>query len=190
MDFRAVQEYLLNNDPQAIRLLYDDLGNRLFRLAYAIVRSKEVAEEIIGDVFLKVWQKRSEMASVENLRLYLYVTTRNCCFSYLRKTNSQPAAFSFEALYQPYYHFDKSPEELMITREILQTINETINNLPAKCKLVFKLAKEDGLKHKEIAELLDISIKTVESQMAIALKRIYATVTIQFPENRLIAQKK
>ncbi|MBX3239243.1 MAG: RNA polymerase sigma-70 factor [Chitinophagaceae bacterium] len=190
MDFKAVQEYLQNNDSRAIRLLYDHLGDRLFQLAYAIVKSKEVAEEIIGDILLKVWQKREEMAAIENLRLYLYVTTRNYCFSYLRKTTGRPKEFSFEEVYQPYYHFAKSPEELLITREILQTINQTINCLPAKCKLIFKLAKEDGLKHKEIAVLLDISIKTVESQMAIALKRIYSTVTIQFPGSKLAAQKK
>ena len=67
-------------------------------------------------------------------------------------------------------HFD--PEQLMITAEMVKRIHQAIQQLPPKCRLIFKLVKEDGLKYREVAELLHLSVKTIEAQMAIALRRI------------------
>ena len=71
-------------------------------------------------------------------------------------------------------HFD--PEQLMITAEMVKRIHQAIQQLPPKCRLIFKLVKEDELKYKEVAELLQLSIKTVEAQMTIALRKIHASI--------------
>ena len=65
-----------------------------------------------------------------------------------------------------------NPEQILITSELANRINATIAMLPTRCKLIFKLAKEDGLKYNEIAQLLNISVKTIDNQMAIAVKKI------------------
>jgi RNA polymerase sigma factor (sigma-70 family) len=67
-------------------------------------------------------------------------------------------------------YFD--PEKLMLTEEMMRQIKKAINDLPPRCRLIFKLIKEDGLKYREVAELLQLSVKTVEAQMAIALRRL------------------
>ena len=67
-------------------------------------------------------------------------------------------------------YFD--PEQLMMTEEMMRQIRQAVNNLPPRCRLIFKLVKEDGLKYKEVAELLQLSIRTIEARMAIALRRI------------------
>ncbi|HAN66119.1 MAG TPA: hypothetical protein DCQ34_07595 [Chitinophagaceae bacterium] len=65
-----------------------------------------------------------------------------------------------------------TPEQLLITSEALRKVEAEIQKLPARCRLIFKLVREDGLKYKDIASLLDISVKTIDNQMAIALKKI------------------
>ncbi|WP_315824758.1 sigma-70 family RNA polymerase sigma factor [Paraflavitalea speifideaquila] len=67
-------------------------------------------------------------------------------------------------------YFD--PEKLLMTEELIQKIRKAIEDLPTRCQLIFKLVKEDGLKYKEAADLLQISVKTVETQMAIAIRRL------------------
>ena len=86
-------------------------------------------------------------------------------------------------------YFD--PEQLMMTEEMMRQIKKAINDLPPRCRLIFKLVKEDGLKYKEVAELLQLSIKTVEAQMAIALRRLGKCmhVEIKTPQNRPALKK-
>ena len=67
---------------------------------------------------------------------------------------------------------------MLISVEIIQRINKAINDLPPKCRLIFKLVKEDGLKYKEVAELLHLNLKTVENQLGIALKKIHQAVRL------------
>jgi len=79
---------------------------------------------------------------------------------------------------------DATPEDLMISGEMLQGINRAINELPPQCRLVFKLVKEDGLKYREVAELLHLSLKTVENQMGIALKKIHSSILVYGPPKK------
>ena len=76
-----------------------------------------------------------------------------------------------------------NPENLMITNEAVKKIEFAINNLPLRCRLIFKLAKEDGLKYKDIANLLNISVNTIDNQMAIALKKIGSAINFEFSKN-------
>ncbi len=164
-----------NDDDIALRELYDYLGNNLFHLALAIVRSKEMAEEVVEDVFMKIWEKRKELAKLEQFRFYVYVMTKNVSRDYLRKYGNKKN-IDIDELSLPFYRVDATPEDLMVTEELIQQINKAINELPVKCRLIFKLVKEDGLKYREVAELLNLSTKTVENQVGIALKKIHAAI--------------
>jgi RNA polymerase sigma-70 factor (family 1) len=164
------------DDQQAYRELYTSLYSYLFGFAKTIVQSRESAEEVVSDVFIKLWERRKELEKIENLKVYLYVATRNIAFNYLdkQKRNSTNSIDDVEA---EFTSIDFDPEQMLITADMLALIQKAIDQLPPKCKIIFKLAKEDGLKYREVAEVLNISIKTVENQLAIALYKIGTAVS-------------
>jgi RNA polymerase sigma-70 factor (family 1) len=144
---------------------------RLFRFCFSIIHQKESAEEIVNDVFLRFWERRNEVPPVGNPRLYLYVSVKNRASNYLRDNPSFPTIEITERCDQ-YIRFDTNPETLLLDAEARLMIQAAINRLPPRCKLIFSLIKVDGLKYKEVARLLDLSVKTVEAQLAIALRKI------------------
>lgn len=185
---RQLQRRLSENDEAALKDLYDAYADKLFHFAYAIVHSKELAEEVVEDVFIKVWQKRSHIVTIESLVLYLLVITKNISNNYLRKY-SRKKNICLDELSLPYYYINASPEDLLITSETLQCINKAINELPPKCRIIFKLVKEDGLKYKDVAALLNLNIKTIENQMGIALKKLHTSVETLLPAKQSSVKK-
>jgi RNA polymerase sigma-70 factor (family 1) len=181
IDIVEIQLRLAQGDESAFRKLYDHYSPRLFQFAYAIIHSREVAEEIVADVFLQIWQKRVRVGSLGNLNWYLHITTRNISYSYYRKSNRRKS-FDFDEAVLSYYQVHATPEEILIGQEVLQVINQAINELPPKCKLVFRLVKEDNLKYREVAELLHLTPKTVENQMGIAVKKIHEAIRRRLPQ--------
>ena len=186
---QELQARIATGDEMALSSLYNAYADKLFHFAYAIVHSKEMAEEIIEDVFIKVWQKRSHIATIENFIFYLFVITKNISCNYLRKYNRNKS-ICLNELSLPYYYINVSPEDLFITSETLQGINKAINELPPQCRIIFKLIKEDGLKYKDVAALLDLNIKTVENQMGIALKKLHASIEKLLPAVKKLPLKK
>jgi RNA polymerase sigma-70 factor (family 1) len=161
-----------SDDQQAYKLLFTALYPYLYPFARALVKTKEPAEEIVSDVFIKVWEKRKELVKIDNLKLYLYVATRHMALNYLEKEKRKPTNpidyFQHAELIS--VHLD--PEQLLITADMMALLRKAVDLLPPKCKVIFKLVKEDGLKYKEVAEVLGISVKTVENQLAIALHKL------------------
>ncbi|MDP4149203.1 MAG: RNA polymerase sigma-70 factor [Bacteroidota bacterium] len=164
------------NDQHAYKELFTGLYNYLFTFARSLVREKEAAEEIVSDVFIMVWEKRKDLERIENLKVYLYVSTRNMAFNYLEK-EKRSATDSLEGVPANLTSVYLDPEQLLITADMIALIQKAISQLPPKCRMIFKLAKEDGLKYREVAEVLNISVKTVENQLAIALHKIGSTVS-------------
>lgn len=177
IDLHDISFRLAKDDHTALRELYNHFGKQFYELALAIVQSVEMAEEIVEDVFIAVWKNRATIKEIDNLQVYLYVCTRNTSRSYLRKYKNR-ATINFDEVQLPHFRVNITPEDMLISGEIIRRINLAINELPPKCRLIFKMVKEDGLKYKEVAELLSISSKTVENQMAIALKKIHKAITI------------
>lgn len=180
IDLNDISYRIARDDHSALRALYDHYSNTFCQLACAIVRSKELAEEIVEDVFIQVWKKRTRIEKVENLHLYLFVMVKNISRTYLKKYRNR-SFINFDDIELPEYRIDLTPEDIMISGEIISRINAAINELPPKCRLIFKLVKEDGLKYREVAELLHLNIKTVENQVGIALKKIHSSVRIHLP---------
>ena len=166
-----VDKIIHEDDQGAYKELFKLYYQRLFQFAYGITRSKESAEEIVSDVFLKIWMKRKSLGDIRNKHLYLYVSTKNQSINYLIK-NKKGNTFSLDECLVEFQSIYFDPEQLLITAEILRRIQASINQLTKQCRLIFKLVKEDGLRYKEVAELLDLSVKTVENQMAVALRKL------------------
>lgn len=165
------QKVALFSDQQSYNELFLHFYPSLQQFAFSFVKSKQLSEEVVSDVFIKIWEKRKTLHNITNLKLYLFTSTRNTAINYLKKKKGEQ-----HILAEDYWvelnsvYFD--PEKLMITAEMVTRIHKAIQSLPPKCKLIFKLIKEEGLKYKEVATLLDLSVKTVENQMTLALKRI------------------
>ncbi|KAA2239818.1 RNA polymerase sigma-70 factor [Chitinophaga agrisoli] len=168
-DIPELQNKVYNGDTQAFKELYDCFCASLLQLAMAMVHNREMAEEIVADVFIAVWNKRKSLPQVTNLKWYLYAATRNIALNYLRKY-AHKKTLQLDESYLPDYEIN--PEAQLISNEMVRHINKAIGELPPQCRLIFKLVKEDGLKYREVAVLLNISIKTVENQVGIALKKL------------------
>lgn len=166
------QKITLYDDESAYSDLFRLCFPLLMRFAYSFVKSRELSEEIAADVLIRVWSKRKHLDKVKNFRLYLYVSTRNAALNCLKKQRREMLFVLDEAAIWLKAD-DSTPEQLFITTELLKKIQEAIRRLPPQCRLIYKLIKEDSLKYKETAELLHLSIKTIEAQMGIAMKRLY-----------------
>ena len=170
-------------DQQAYKELFLTLYPPLFKFISGIVKSKPAAEEIISDVFIKIWEKRQDLELIVNIRVYCYVIAKNLSLNFLekqRKTTTLNIEDFSDSLSELYIN----PEQLMITSEMADRINLAVDSLPARCKMIFTLIKENDFKYKEVAEIMNISPKTVENQLAIALKKI--SVSINFDLSRTL----
>jgi len=169
------QKVCSENDVNAYGQLYTSFMPKLIQFAKSIIKNKELAEEIVSDVFVKVWEKRAQLCGIENLRLYLYISTKNTALNYLSR-HYRKNLVSLDDINIEVSTIQYSPEQILINSEMINRINSAIALLPPRCRLVFKLAKEDGLKYNEIAKLLNISIKTIDNQMSIAIKKIATSI--------------
>lgn len=166
-----LQKIQYYDDQQAFKQLYQLLFFKLYQFAYAYVRSKECAEEVLNDVFLGLWQKRKTLDTISNIHVYLYVAVKHASLNELRKRKIGAPA-SLDDLAVHHLLITSNPESLLITGELKTRIREAVEQLPPRCRLIFKLVKEDELTYKETAAILNISVKTVDAQLYLALKKL------------------
>jgi len=163
------------DDERAFEQLFLHFYPKLFSFALAYLKNRDWATEVVEDVLIHLWENRKVLPAIKNLTYYLYVATRNGAFNCLKK-NRREATLHLDETQAGTIHFHRDPEKILISEEILREIEKAISSLPGKCQLIFRLVKEEGLKYREVAELLAISIKTVEAQMSIALRKIQETL--------------
>ncbi len=168
-----LQSQVAVGDTRAFRQIFDALFSNLTKFSFSFVHSKEAATEIVDELFVQLWVKRADIMKINDLRVYLYTATKNASLNYISKKAKQIELEPYENL-QVQMTDLVSPEQIMISKEMLQKIKEAIDSLPPRCKLIFKFVREDGLSYSEVAEILGLSIKTIDSQMVIAVARIRA----------------
>lgn len=156
-----------------MRLYADDL----FLFVRGIVHNNETAEELVSDVFVKIWDNRDHFPVIQNVKSYLFITARNISISFLRK-NKQPATINLDEVSDYYFTPLENDEQELFDQKMIDLINQAIESLPAKCKMAFSLAKVNGLKYKEIAEIMEISPFTVKNHIAYALEKICSEVGV------------
>jgi RNA polymerase sigma-70 factor (ECF subfamily) len=175
---KYLQEGIACGDQGALKELYRLLYKKLVQFAYVLVRSRELSEEVVEDVFIKLWSRRAQVMNIQNLKVYLYIATKNTALNYLSKKAIELTTAPFDYLDIETAEVDASPEQLMITAEMLRKMQAAVDALPPRCKMIFKLIREDGLRYKEVSDILGISVNTIDAQMAIAVKRISAALVI------------
>ncbi|MBR8535868.1 RNA polymerase sigma-70 factor [Carboxylicivirga sediminis] len=154
--------------------LMSTYNSGLYSFARGFVNSSEVAEEIISDVFLKLWKNRGKLLEIEDLKNYLFIAVRNSCLTAIKRKKQNE--IKLDEL--PSYYIDRIevPKEEGFDSELIDALNEAIDCLPPKCKLVFSMAKLQGFKRKEIANVLNISEKTVEYHLKTAVTKLIEQV--------------
>lgn len=184
MDFRRSHPDRLENllSKEEFSALFDRYFSRLMSFARTITRSDVLAEEAVLDVFFKLWQRNGELASIEKLDTYLFVATRNAAVNKLRDNKR----FRFELLDEidiPLAPYDSGRgDNSLIEADMMEALERAVEKLPGRCKMIFRLMREENLGRAETARVLDISVKTVDNQLAIAVKKIADELGINLQE--------
>lgn len=163
-------------DQMAFCSFVDVYSKDLYYFALGYVNVRELAEEVVSDVFLEVWNNRSRLDEITHIKSWLLVLVRNKSISYLRKEQTEQLV-SFEEIGEFHVPLFQSPDHKMISKEETAKINQAIATLPPKCKEVFVLAKIEKLPYKKISEMLNISVKTINVHVAKALNIISRALT-------------
>ena len=154
-------------DKQSFRYLYDLYFNDLCKSLNYYTSDVELIEDIVQDVFVSLWENRDSV-SISHIKTYLFTAARNKMFNLFRNSNK------FETLLEEHHNnLSISDEnENSFNEELYLLTNEAIESLPEKCKEVFKMSKVENNTYRQIANTINISVKTVENQVSIAYKKI------------------
>lgn len=163
---------LAKNDVQAFNELYNLYSRRIFGFAYGFLRSQEEAEGIVQEVFVKIWVTRSNLRSDLSFSWFLFTIARNLI---LNRLHHQQYEIRYQKNILTETSIDENnTEEQVFYKDLSEHINNLIGELPPKRKEIFLLSRFEGLSYQEISEKMNISIKTVEAQISLALKYIRA----------------
>lgn len=158
------------NDVNGLKRLYDKYYVSLYMLAIKYIGKKEVAEEIVQDVFIQLWEKRQVLDVTSSFKSYLSAAIKYKSINYLKSIYKK---YRFTELIPDLFTDNTfSGEEEVIGNEFSAIIKESIKNLPPKCRIIFNLSRNFSMSYDEIAVHLSISKRTVQAQIGIALKRI------------------
>jgi RNA polymerase sigma-70 factor (ECF subfamily) len=178
-------------DPYAwtLRELYEQYAFSLLQFAYAMLKNREQSEEVVNDVFLTIWKKEDDLKKVRRIYPYLCQAVKNRALDYLAASRKKKEWSSLD-LEENHIAFAMNPEHILLNKELGGRLTQAIQDLPPRCRMILRLAKEDGLKAREVAALLNISVRTVEAQLAIALKKIGESLLPYMPEQKMLQRDK
>ncbi len=168
-DLKKDLTLLAQGSESAFARLFDRYNGRILNVGFRFLKSRVLAEEVVQEVFLKVWLRRSTIANVDNFDAYIFSMARNVVFDGLKRIAKETIAGNeFTQRLHPVAEADN----LILEEQYDQLLWEAVDRLPSQQKQIFKLARVEGLSHQAIAEQLDISRLTVKSHMAKALRSI------------------
>jgi RNA polymerase sigma-70 factor (ECF subfamily) len=161
---------LAENSDQFLKSVFDKYYGELCKLSFKYVGRTETAEDIVQDVFINIWNKRYQLDNPGNIKPYLLKSVINSSINYIQsKYGRLQFSNGVDVLEN---HLEHSHYDDLTSNELQSLIKQAIEALPAKCRIIFLLSRFSCLSYREIAEKLGISVKTVETQISIALKRI------------------
>lgn len=155
-------------NADALEQLYVRYWQKLFTAAYNVIKDKAICEDIVQEAFLQLWQRRETLAIQTTLQAYLFSMIRYSVFKQIKKEQTHSQVFRQLSERLQYI----TPEDIVVEKNIRSQLAIIVNSLPEKCREVYLLSREEQLSHHEIASRLNISTKTVENQITIALKKI------------------
>lgn len=176
--FQWVCELASSDSQIAFKSIFLYYYQRIMRFILLYISSSEEAEEIVSDIFIAIWQNRKSLPEINNFDSYLYKIAYYKIVSFYRKQYGDKESLDLSHI-DLFIRTETTPEEELIIKENIDLLNAAVNSLPEKCKLTFKLIREDKLKYKEVAEIMNISVKTVEAHLATAIRKLRETLDKQ-----------
>jgi RNA polymerase sigma-70 factor (ECF subfamily) len=166
---KVLFDRIKKGDEKAFEMLFHKYYGHLCLFAAKIINDNVSAEEIVQNLYVKIWEKREQLTIETSLKNYLFRSVKNLCLNFIQhnKTKIHRAQIVLSEVENNFSDDDNYPEI-----DLAFKIEESINSLPEKRKEIFRLSRQEGLKYHEIAQKLNISIKTVETQMSLAIKTL------------------
>ena len=179
MEERDLLERIRDGDEGAFDVIFREHYASLVRTAEGMLQRRDVAEEIVQDVMLALWQRRATLFVEDSLRAYLFRATRNRALNHLRhaaiERRAEPELSAVESS-------DAPAPATLVHEEIDAALRHAVSTLPPRCREVFELSRVHGLRYSEIASTLGISVKTVEAQMGKALRTLRQLLAPWLPD--------
>lgn len=180
-DIKGLLSSVSIDNRGAFERFYNLYYDQVFRFAYYCLGEKEACREVVADVFFSVWQSRKRLRDIENIDTYLYIVVRNEALRYQARNRDFNQISLSDVLSLEEEGDDGSPERHLELKEMWEILGQAIDELPEKCRIIFLMSREEGLKTKEIAQILSIQESTVRVQMKIAIEKLIARLRPSFP---------
>ncbi|RIJ45809.1 RNA polymerase sigma-70 factor [Maribellus luteus] len=167
---KMLVDKLVANEVEAFDALFHKYNEKLYRFAFSLLKNDEDAKEIVQEAFVRIWENRTKIDSSKSFKSFLFKISYNLIISQLRVRLKDAEYRKFLVQF-----FESESFELDVSIDyetIREKVNQAIDELPAKRKQIFILSREAGLSNKEIAEKLNISVKTVENQIGLSISHI------------------
>lgn len=160
------------DDKSAFEKLFRHYFIQLVNYTHSIIGQKETSEDIVCDLFVNLWHNRKTLHTINKLSYYLYAAAKNRAINHLSWNKTINYA-NFDHIGEEELISPQNPENQYSDMQELKIIMDAIHQLPARCKLIFRLIKEEGLSYREAADTMGLSVKTIENQMNIAFRRLF-----------------
>ncbi len=167
-------EKISKGDSISFRQFYDLYSKKVYHFSYYFIKSEEICQEIVSDVFINIWINKEKLPEVKNIEAYLYIITRNKAYNYLNKEENSPESIS--EISGEYHTDSNNPEEILSVKELETIIQYSINKLPERCRIIFEMSRNEELTHRQIADILSISENTVHAQIVTALRKLHNSI--------------
>lgn len=154
-----------SGDRTAFSALFEHFQQSIFNFIVYKTGDNDLSEDILQETFLKIWRNREQLDDTLSIKSYLFTMANNAAMNHFRH---QEVVYSHQAKFQCEAE-DRSPEDILKSKEFYAQILGAIEKLPEKTRITFMLSRFEDLSYKEITERMDVSIKTVESHMGKAL---------------------
>jgi RNA polymerase sigma-70 factor (ECF subfamily) len=168
IDERELLSRVAAADEDAFRQLFHSHYNKLASFVQKLTKSQNVTEELVQDVFIKVWLHRAELRSIERFDAWMYTTARNHVFNHLKKTAREYK--KQQAWLQDVATDNPATAGQSDAVDMYSLIEKSIEKLPPQQQKIFKLKRQNGLRNEEIAQQLNISMETVKKHFTLALR--------------------
>jgi RNA polymerase sigma-70 factor, ECF subfamily len=180
-DEESLIALLKQGDQNAFRMLYAEFYVGLCIHAKKFLGDKDSAEEIVQDVFLRLWERHSHMNIQESIGAYLFQSVRNACLNHLKHLQivqrfQQEITEKIKDTEDYYTITQENGQSIYLARELENHIYTAIEELPEQCRHIFKMSRFDGLKNQEIADEKGVTIHTVQKQISIAMEKLRETL--------------
>ncbi|MCG8309816.1 MAG: RNA polymerase sigma-70 factor [Cytophagales bacterium] len=173
---RLISEFVRYHDKAAFKQFYDIYYPKLINFARLFLRDFSLVQEVVSDVFYKILQNPSLLEQSNDIDNYLFISVKNQAINCQKRVKVFGNYSSVEDVKDYLIPEKSNPEKILVETELYDVVWKIVEEMPPKRRTIYMMIKEDGMKYKQVAKLLDISVKTVESHMHEAMKPIRKAV--------------